>query len=33
MIPRQHDLNDFPDVYFSDPAGRVRLADMNGDGL
>lgn len=32
-VPRRHDLNDFPDVYFSDPAGRVRLADMNGDRL
>ncbi|HXH09025.1 MAG TPA: toxin TcdB middle/C-terminal domain-containing protein [Alphaproteobacteria bacterium] len=32
-VPRQHDLDDFPDVSFSDPAGRVRLADMNGDGL
>ncbi len=32
-LPRQHDLDAFPDVYFSDPAGRVRLADMSGDGL
>ena len=32
-IPRQHDLDHFPDVFFSDPAGRVRLADMTGDGL
>ncbi|MCK4527651.1 VCBS repeat-containing protein [candidate division WOR-3 bacterium] len=31
MISRQHDLDAFPDVYFSDP--RVRLADMTGDGL
>lgn len=30
---RIHNLNDFPDVCFSDPGGRVRLADMNGDGL
>ena len=33
QLPRQHDLDVFPDVYFSDPAGRVRLADMTGDGL
>jgi RHS repeat-associated protein len=33
LLPRQHDLDAFPDVYFSDPAGRVRLADMTGDGL
>lgn len=32
-IPRRHDLDQFPDVYFDDPAGRVRLADMTGDGL
>ena len=32
-IPRQYDLESFPDVYFDDPAGRVRLADMTGDGL
>jgi RHS repeat-associated protein len=32
-IPRQHDLDHFPDVFFDDPAGRVRLADMTGDGL
>jgi len=32
-LPRQYDLDAFPDVYFSDPAGRVRLADMTGDGL
>ena len=32
-IPRLHDLATFPDVYFDDPAGRVRLADMSGDGL
>jgi RHS repeat-associated protein len=32
-IPRKHDLDIFPDVYFGDPAGRVRLADMTGDGL
>ena len=29
----RHDLETFPDVYFDDPAGRVRLADMTGDGL
>ena len=33
MIPRKFDLDEFPNVYFSDPAGRVRLADMSGDGL
>ena len=32
-ITRKHDLDIFPDVYFDDPAGRVRLADMTGDGL
>jgi RHS repeat-associated protein len=32
-IARIHDLNEFPDIYFGDPAGRVRLADMTGDGL
>lgn len=30
---RKHDLDLFPDVFFDDPAGRVRLADMTGDGL
>ena len=30
---RLHDLNEFPDLYFNDPSGRVRLADMIGDGL
>ena len=25
--------NEFPDVFFDDPSGRVRLADMTGDGL
>lgn len=33
LVPRQHNLDVFPDVYFSDPAGRVRLADMTGNGL
>lgn len=33
IIPRVYDLNEFPDVSFDDPSGRVRLADMNGDGL
>jgi RHS repeat-associated protein len=33
LIERVHNLNDFPDVYFDAPSGRVRLADMNGDGL
>ncbi len=32
-IPRSHDLDRFPDVFFDDRAGRVRLADMSGDGL
>jgi len=32
-IPRRHDMDSFPDVYFDDPDGRVRLADMSGDGL
>jgi RHS repeat-associated protein len=32
-IARRHDLDTFPDVFFNDPAGRVRLADMTGDGL
>ena len=32
-VSRGHDLDAFPDVYFNDPAGRVRLADMTGDGL
>jgi hypothetical protein len=32
-IARTHDLDDFPDVLFDDPAGRVRLADMTGSGL
>jgi RHS repeat-associated protein len=33
LVPRKHDLDQFPDVFFNDPAGRVRLADMTGDGL
>ena len=32
-VPRIADLDEFPDLYFDDPAGRVRLADMTGDGL
>ncbi|MEK8029255.1 SpvB/TcaC N-terminal domain-containing protein [Ideonella sp. DXS29W] len=32
-VPRSHDLSQFPDVFFDDPSGRVRLADMTGDGL
>jgi hypothetical protein len=32
-IERSSNLEEFPDVYFNDPSGRVRLADMNGDGL
>ena len=30
-IRRKKDMDEFPDVYFSDP--RVHLADMTGDGL
>lgn len=30
-VMRQHDLQDFPDVYFGDP--RVQIADLTGDGL
>ena len=33
FVARKHDLDQFPDVFFSDTAGRVRLADMTGDGL
>ena len=33
FVPRQNDDDVFPNVYFSDPARRVRLADMTGDGL
>ena len=32
-VMREHNLEDFPDVYFNDPSARVRLADMTGDGL
>ncbi len=32
-ISRVRNLNEFPDIYFNDPSGRVRLADMTGDGL
>ena len=32
-VEREHDLDEFPNVYFNDPSGRVRLADMTGDGL
>ncbi|MGW4339248.1 SpvB/TcaC N-terminal domain-containing protein [Rhodococcus koreensis] len=32
-IARRHDIETFPDVFFDDPARRVRLADMTGDGL
>ncbi|MEZ4868084.1 MAG: SpvB/TcaC N-terminal domain-containing protein [Caldilineaceae bacterium] len=30
---RRYDSERYPDVYFNDPSGRIRLADMNGDGL
>ena len=33
FIARVHDAEQFPDVFFDDPAGRVRLADMTGQGL
>lgn len=33
VVPRLHDRDRFPDVFFDDPQGRVRLADMTGDGL
>jgi hypothetical protein len=33
FVERVRDLDKFPDVYFNDPSGRVRLADMTGDGL
>ena len=32
-VARIHDLDEFPDIYFDDSTGRVRLADMTGDGL
>lgn len=32
-IERIQSLDEFPDVQFDDPSGRVRLADMSGDGL
>ena len=32
-VERVWDDNEFPDVFFNDPSGRIRLADMNGDGL
>lgn len=31
-VPRKHDAALFPDVFFGAPEGRVRLADMTGDG-
>ena len=33
VVERINNLDEFPDVYFNDPSGRVRLADMSGDGL
>jgi len=33
QIARKRDLDQFPDVFFDDQTGRVRLADMSGDGL
>ena len=32
-IPRLHDLDRFPDIHFDETSSRVRLADMDGDGL
>ena len=32
-VARVHNLNEFPDIYFNETSGRVRLADMTGDGL
>lgn len=32
-LARIHNLDLFPDIYFDDPAGRVRLAGMSGGGL
>jgi RHS repeat-associated protein len=32
-IERIRDEEAFPDVFFNDPSGRIRLADMTGDGL
>lgn len=32
-VTRNHNLDEFPNVYFNDPSARVRLADMTGDGL
>lgn len=32
VVPRIHDLDEFPDVRFGAPDGMVRIADMNGDG-
>lgn len=32
-VERIRDLDAFPDVFFSDLDGRVRLADMTGDGV
>jgi RHS repeat-associated protein len=33
FVERIRKLDEFPDIYFNDPSGRVRLADMTGDGL
>jgi len=32
-IPRRHNLEEWPDLFFAHPEKRVRLADMSGDGL
>jgi len=33
QVDRIHDKDEFPDIFFDDISGRVRLADMSGDGL
>ena len=33
VVNRIYNQNEFPDVSFNDPQGRVRLADMSSDGL
>lgn len=32
-VRRTRDLDQYPDFRLTDPTGRVRIADMNGDGL
>ncbi len=33
IVKRIYNQNEFPDLSFNDQQGRVRLADMSGDGL